>query len=77
MPRVYKKQHADRVQTSNSLTLDAVRLVCDQQKSIRDIALALKISKSVLGRAVKKYKECSERSSILFESNLVCGVVFT
>lgn len=77
MPRVYKRKHPDRAQASNSLTLHAVRLVCDQKKSIREVAEALKISKSALGRAVKKYKDSGDKDNILFKSNLVCGMIFT
>ncbi|XP_072145190.1 uncharacterized protein [Dermacentor andersoni] len=77
MPRVYKKKHPERARISNSLMLDTVRLVCEEKKSIRAVAEALKVSKSSLGRAVKKYKGCGERDSILFSSNLVCGMVLT
>ncbi|XP_077529007.1 uncharacterized protein LOC144141305 [Haemaphysalis longicornis] len=77
MPRVYKRKHPDRAQTSNNLILDAVRLVCDEKKSIRDVAESFEISKSSLGRAVKKYRECGDTGGIMFKSNLVCGMVFT
>lgn len=77
MARVYKKKQPGRIQTSNSLMLDAVWLVCNEPKSITDVAQALKISKSSLGSAVKKYKERRHRGSILFKSNLVCSMVFT
>ncbi|EEC15327.1 conserved hypothetical protein, partial [Ixodes scapularis] len=77
MPRVYKRKHPDRAQTSNNLILDAVRLVCDEKKSIRDVAEAFEISESSLGRTVKKYRECGDTGGIMFKSNLVYGMVFT
>ena len=76
MPHTWKKKIPDKMAPSKARILEAITDINDG-KSIRQVAKAFGISKSSLQRHVKKYSEASNKDSIIFHRNLVCGLVFS
>lgn len=77
MPRKWIKKHPDAEEASNKKILQCIEMVIKEKKSLRDVAMAMKISKSALARHVKTYKNSVDTDNIVFRKNLVSGMVFT
>lgn len=76
MPRKWQKKYPNRT-IANDYILQAVKMVCDEQMSIRQVATALNISKSALARHVSKYKKSENKNQLVFQKNLTCSLVFS
>lgn len=77
MPHKWKRKHPAKSTPANSVILQAVNMVCEERKSIREVAKAMNLSKSALARHLKKINGASDKESVVFQSNLTCGMVFS
>ena len=77
MPHKWKKKILDRETPPNSKILEAVKMIVDDNKSIRKVSEATKISKSALSRHVQKYKNAENKDGVIFQKNITCGMIFT
>lgn len=77
MPHTWKKKNPAKSTPTNSVIHQAVTMVSEEGKSIREVAKAMNLSKSSLARHVKKFNSASDKESVVFQSNLTCGMVFS
>lgn len=78
MPRKYKRvEQNDRPVHSNEHMLQAVKMVLKEEKSIREVAKATNISKSVLARNVSKFKSNDHQDNVHFRPDLQSRMVFS
>ena len=77
MARKWKKVENGRKVFTNEHMLQAVQMILKEKKSIREVALAMNISKSVLARNVTKFKSCDNQEAIIFRTDLSCGMIFS
>lgn len=77
MPHKWQKKDPTKVPVLNSTILEAVRMVCEERKSLREVAKIKNLSKSALARHVKKAVASSDRDNLIFQTNLICGMVFS
>lgn len=77
MARKWKKVENGRRVFTNEHMLKAVQMILKEKKSIREVALAMNISKSVLARNVTKFKSCDNQEAIIFRTDLSCGMIFS
>lgn len=77
MPHKWKRKHPEKKRLSDSYILEAVKMVSEEGKSVREVAKAMDISKSALSRHVKKYTETADKDSTKFQPNLTCGMIFS
>ena len=53
-----------------------MQIIFDDVKSVREVARVKNLSKSALSRHVIKVFSSKDRDSVIFQSNLTCGMVF-
>ena len=75
MPRKWKKKHPDREEVSNKKILKCIEMVIKQKKNIREVAMAMKLSKSSVACHVKKYKNSVDKDNIVFCRDLASNMV--
>lgn len=74
---VRNRKPSSRVRHSDEEILQAVTKVINKELTIREAADSINISKSTLARAVIKYKQSPEATTVTFQPNHGHQVVFT
>lgn len=74
---VRNRKPTGRVRHSDEEILHAVRKVVNKELTIREAADSINISKSTLARAVLKYKQSPESTTLTFQPNHGHQIVFT
>lgn len=61
---------------AKSLILEAI-IEVNKGHSIRQVAKSFRLSKSAVQHHLQKYSQADDKESIVFQCNLVCGLVFS